>query len=666
MRMLLFFIALCFVVVAQGQNTETDSLKKLLTSTNEDSKRVRVLEGLSYAYLSSYPDTALQYALEGLELAKSSSDADGEALCTNALGSVYFHVGDYPKALEMYLRYLKLKENTNRRNALAVAYFNISSVYTEEEDYQHALFYLFKAKQEDIRRKDSSGILFDLYSLGSVYVRMQKQDSALYYIKQSYEIAQQLQDKNMMGAILSTFGDVYVSLNNNALAVEYYHRSIPFAEAIKDNEVLSATYFGLAKIFRTTSQLDSTVYYARKALHISKEAPFLKQVLEISTFLANVFKTKNQFDSAFHYQELSIATKDSLFNVENLKKVQNLKFQEQQRQQAIKTAGIELRNKIRLYIVIFASAVLLFIAVVLWRNNKQKQKAYALLEQQKLKTEQAYEELKATQHQLIQSEKMASLGELTAGIAHEIKNPLNFINNFSEVNKELLVEMKDEIEKGNMDEVKAIANNLLLNEEKINHHGKRADSIVKGMLQHSRGDTGKKEPTDINALADEYLQLSYHGLKAKDKSFHATIKTEFDESIHEINIVPQEIGRVLLNLFNNAFYSVMETLRQAQGKATNLEGFKNLQSFENYEPTVFISTKKIGDNVEVKVADNGNGVPQKVLDKIFQPFFTTKPTGQGTGLGLSLSYDIVKAHGGEIKVESREGEGAEFIIQLPI
>jgi signal transduction histidine kinase len=261
---------------------------------------------------------------------------------------------------------------------------------------------------------------------------------------------------------------------------------------------------------------------------------------------------------------------------------------------------------------------------------------------------------------------MASLGELTAGIAHEIKNPLNFVNNFSEVNKELLLEMKDEIEKGNMDEVKAIANNLLQNEEKINHHGKRADSIMKGMLQHSRGDTGKKEPTDINALADEYLQLSYHGLRAKDKSFHATIQTDFDKSIPEINVIPQEIGRVLLNLFNNAFYSVMETLQQAQSKATNLEDFKNLQGFEDYEPTVFVSTKKIGNKVEVKVADNGNGIPQKVLDKIFQPFFTTKPAGQGTGLGLSLSYDIVKGHGGEIEVRSEEGEGAEFIIQLPV
>jgi signal transduction histidine kinase len=265
--------------------------------------------------------------------------------------------------------------------------------------------------------------------------------------------------------------------------------------------------------------------------------------------------------------------------------------------------------------------------------------------------EKAYHELKTTQQQLVQSEKMASLGELTAGIAHEIQNPLNFVNNFSEVNKELLMEMKDEIDKGNLDEVKSIADDVIDNQEKINHHGKRADSIVKGMLQHSRSSSGVKEPTDINALCDEYLRLSYHGLRAKDKSFNAITKTEFDNTIGKINVMPQEIGRVILNLINNAFYAVDEKKKTAG---------------DDYEPTVIVSTRKEKDKIEVKVKDNGNGIPQKVLDKIFQPFFTTKPTGQGTGLGLSLAYDIVKTHGGEIKVDTKEKDGSEFIILLPI
>lgn len=265
--------------------------------------------------------------------------------------------------------------------------------------------------------------------------------------------------------------------------------------------------------------------------------------------------------------------------------------------------------------------------------------------------ERAYTDLKATQSQLIQSEKMASLGELTAGIAHEIQNPLNFVNNFSEVNTELIEELKGEMDKGNMDEAKTIANYIADNERKINHHGRRADSIVKGMLQHSRSSTGQKEPSNINTLADEYLRLAYHGLRAKDKLFNATLKTDFDQSLEPINIIPQDIGRVMLNLITNAFYAVTE---------------KKLQVGNGYEPTVSITTKKRGNKVVVSVCDNGYGVPLSVISKIFQPFFTTKPTGKGTGLGLSMSYDIIKAHGGDLKVETKEGEGAEFLVELPL
>lgn len=275
----------------------------------------------------------------------------------------------------------------------------------------------------------------------------------------------------------------------------------------------------------------------------------------------------------------------------------------------------------------------------------------AALTLQKEALEDTVTELKATQAQLIQSEKMASLGELTAGIAHEIQNPLNFVNNFSEVNKELLLEMKEEIEKGNIEEVKAIADDVIQNQEKINHHGKRADAIVKGMLQHSRSSNGVKEETNINDLTDEYLRLAYHGLRAKDKSFNATLETDYDESIGNINIVPQDIGRVILNLITNAFYAVTE---------------KKEKDGTSYKPTVSVRTKKTNDKVLITITDNGSGIPQHILDKIFQPFFTTKPTGHGTGLGLSLSYDIIKAHSGELKVETKEGEFTAFIILLPV
>jgi signal transduction histidine kinase len=308
------------------------------------------------------------------------------------------------------------------------------------------------------------------------------------------------------------------------------------------------------------------------------------------------------------------------------------------------------------YAILFIGSIWGFIHYRYRSLRREKRLLEEKVTQRTNQLSRSLQELKETQAQLIQSEKMASLGELTAGIAHEIQNPLNFVNNFSEVNDELLKELKAEAEKGNLEEVKAIAKDIEFNSEKINHHGKRADAIVKGMLQHSRSSSGVKEPTDINALADEYLRLAYHGLRAKDKNFNATMQTDFDESIGRINIIPQDIGRVILNLINNAFYVVDEKKKSFYAKASE----------DKYEPTVSVSTKKNNGKVEIRVADNGNGIPQKVLDKIFQPFFTTKPTGQGTGLGLSLSYDIVKAHGGEIKVETKEGKGSTFIIRLPV
>jgi signal transduction histidine kinase len=351
-----------------------------------------------------------------------------------------------------------------------------------------------------------------------------------------------------------------------------------------------------------------------------------------------------------------VTAKDTIFSQSKYQQIQLLNFDEGQRQKDIKAAKERYRNQLRFYALISAAGILLLVTLILYRNNRNKQHANKVLEMQKkeidrqrTKAENAFQELKSTQSQLIQSEKMASLGEMTAGIAHEIQNPLNFVNNFSEVNKELVDEMQAELKAGKIDDAFAISKDIRENEEKINHHGKRADAIVKGMLQHSRSSSSVKEPTNLNALADEYLRLAYHGFRAKDKSFNATMKTDFDQTIGNVSIIPQDIGRVVLNLINNAFYAVDEKKKHNQ---------------DGYDPTVSVSTKKINGKVEIKVSDNGNGIPQKILDKIFQPFFTTKPTGQGTGLGLSLSYDIVKAHGGELKVKTKEGEGSEFIVLL--
>ena len=654
MKKLIMLLLLMYIVDSiQGQNTETDSLKKLLDTSREGPARVLVLEGLSYAYVSAYPDTALKYAVEGLQLAQKINDPIGEAYCTNALGNVYFGVGDYPKALEMYLQSLKMKENLkNQEYSIGVTYFNIADVYTEQEDYRHALNYLFKTKQVDEKVKDSVGILFDLHSLSSIYLRMKNTDSALYYVEQAWQLAGRLKDKNLIGAIVNNYGEIYASSNNFPLAEEKYRLSISYAQAINDNEVLASDYYGLAKIFKELKLPDSSVFYARKALSIARKAPFLKQLLESSTFLAGLYKSTKHFDSALQYQELSMATKDSIFNVDKIKKVQSLKLQEQQRQQTIEVAKIRYQNKIKLYVVIFVSCVFLFITLLLWRANKQRRRDYALLQQQKSKTDRALDELKSTQAQLLQKEKMASLGELTTGIAHEIKNPLNFINNFAEINVELLDELKEERKRETRDKhaENEIYEDIKQNLERIIHHGKRADSIVKNMMEHSTSG-GEKQKVDINALTDEYFKLAYHAIQAKDNSFNAEMEKHFDTNIEKINLVQQDIGRVLLNLFNNAFYAVNEKRRQLNG---------------SYKPVVSVTTKKLDKKIEIAVRDNGIGIPKNALNKIFQPFFTTKPTGEGTGLGLSLSYDIItKAYGGELKVNTKESEYTEFIIELP-
>ena len=371
--------------------------------------------------------------------------------------------------------------------------------------------------------------------------------------------------------------------------------------------------------------------------------------------IAELYKEIGNGDLAAETYAIYTAKQDSIQAEQNKYRSISFEAEQQMSEQNRAIAQLESQNKISSLtknFLIGIAALFVLIAAGLYNRFRVKKKANKVLEK-------TLTDLKSTQAQLIQSEKMASLGELTAGIAHEIQNPLNFVNNFSDLNTELIDELTDEAEKGNLEEVKAIAKDLRGNEQKINHHGKRADAIVKGMLQHSRTNSGTKEPTDINALADEYLRLAYHGLRAKDKSFNATMKTDFDQTIGKVDLISQDIGRVILNLITNAFYAVSE-----KAKSTST----------GYEPTVIVRTQKLvppiggkgGQCIEISISDNGPGIPNHILDKIFQPFFTTKPTGQGTGLGLSLSYDIVKAHGGELKVETKEGEGSEFTIILPI
>jgi signal transduction histidine kinase len=480
-------------------------------------------------------------------------------------------------------------------------------------------------------------------------------------------------NKHMEALVLRNLAELKVSKRAYKQALSYASRSLSLYQAIGEREGAADAYYQIAVVYEGDNNPDSAILYADKSLSLAKEIGFKRNIHNTYEVLAKAYAAKQYYKQAYRNSLLYSAYKDSLTGEEKLQEVAALKFRYELDK---KQSQIELLTKDRLlreeeakhqrqkiYVLLAGFVLVGLLALVFIRANLQKKKANKLLEKQKTEVQNTLKELKETQVQLVQREKMASLGELTAGIAHEIQNPLNFVNNFSEVNKELINELKEEIAKGNFNEVKIIADGIAENEQKIIHHGQRADAIVKGMLQHSRANTGTKEPTNINALADEYVRLSYHGLRAKDKNFNATIKTDFDPTIGQINIVPQDIGRVLLNLYNNAFYATKE---------------KAKKSVEEYEPLVTVTTKRtslnmfdanssssLAEGLVISVKDNGNGIPTALVDKIFQPFFTTKPTGQGTGLGLSLSYDIIKAHGGEMKVESKEGEGSEFVIMLP-
>jgi two-component system, NtrC family, sensor kinase len=666
--MKMLFSLLVFVLLVFKGYSQTDSGSNFVQGYLLKSKAVdNELYFLWYQgeiHTLNAPDSALIYAQQGLLLARQKKFSEGEALCLLTIAKVFVNIGNYPKALETALQSLDIFERIGIQSEKAINLYFIGQIFNLQGDYRQSLSYNFRAKLIAETIDENKTLIKALSNIGHAYEQLNQLDSALLYATQSYALCNSYKDSYLIGGSTNLIADIYSKLGNLKSSMNFYHLSISYSQKINDNLTTSNIYLGIANLFKRENKPDSCLYYSKQSLSIAQSGKFALQIMNAGNFLTDYYKEKRVFDSAFAYQQLSIHAKDSLFSAQKIMQFQNISFSEQMRQQEIKEAEVRYRNKVSVYIMFGVIAVFLFIAIILWRNNRQKQKANTLLnkqkaeiEFQKTKAEVAFDELKSTQAQLVQSEKMASLGELTAGIAHEIQNPLNFVNNFSEVNAELIAEMKAEIDQGNYEDAKMIANDITENQQKINHHGKRADAIVKGMLQHSRSSTGAKEPTDINALADEYLRLAYHGLRAKDKSFNATMKTDFDQRIVHISIIPQDIGRVILNLITNAFYAVTEKKKQI--------GDSLLPDGQGYEPTVTVSTKKTGNRVSISVKDNGNGIPQKILDKIFQPFFTTKPTGQGTGLGLSLSYDIVKAHGGEIKAETKEGEGAAFIIVLP-
>ncbi len=651
------FGATCQESIVLNAERQIDSIIKIVDVEKDDDKRFNAILGIYFTSSEGFPSLMFDTYKKLMFIAEKNKDIIAESMAWSFAGQGYRLTGNNIKGLESHHKAILLAEKTGNPMVLGYAQNQMSHIYKDREENDKALS-LYKTAAGNIAKGSNKFLsLWPMMNLGAVYLNANQLDSSLYYSENAYKLIVQvgMSRSSYTDYVLANIAGVYSKRGDIAQAEKYFRLAIVEAEKSSSPRFLNNTAVAVAEHFYRHKQNDSAAFYATKAINAVAGTLMSNLSLKPARLLTQIYQNKNS-DSTLKYLQVYTAANDSLFSSRANQQLQMLTFEEDQRQRDIAAEKINYRNKIRTNLMLAGLAIALVVAFILYRNNVQRRKTNLVLEK-------ALSDLKSTQMQLIQSEKMASLGELTAGIAHEIQNPLNFVNNFAEVSEELVEEaignrlqaignsQDDANDSTSADtELDVLLADIKENLGKINHHGKRADAIVKGMLQHSRSTTGNRELTDVNELVDEYVKLSFHAFRGKDIAFDVKIQTDFDTTIGAIDLAPQEIGRVLLNILNNAFYAVNE--RKSKDPA--------------FSPEVIVQTKNVTKGIEISVRDNGGGIPESLLSKIFQPFFTTKPTGQGTGLGLSLAYDIVKAHGGELKVETESGKGSRFTVLLPV
>ena len=658
--LLISFLCLILPEVYSQDQKVADSLALIYNKGKlNDTVRLELLLQLSFNEVKDL-NLSLKYAEELINLSINTKNS-------KFLHSGYFQkgnkkrlLGDLEEALNAYFKSAEVARAENNVRGEGNAYGAIADIYSISNNHPNARLYYKKAIAILRKSNDSVALASAILNAGEEFMNSRIYDTAYVYFKESKIIFQKCDYLAGKAYSIGNIGMVYANRGESNLAEKNIKEAIEILEVLEDYYPICVYLISMADIYIEKGDYGRALNYTMRSLTLALRYGLKEQIRDASLKLSELYERSGNPAESYKYYKNYIIYRDSLNNIKTVQSMANLRtdFEVSQKQLEVDMLNQQKQKQRWLLLsiasILFSAFILLF---VLYRNNKNKQKANALLQKQKEKVEATLTILKSTQSQLIQSEKMASLGELTAGIAHEIQNPLNFVNNFSEVSKELLDEMKGELVTGNLELATELADDVIQNLQKINHHGKRADAIVKGMLQHSHSSNGVKEPTNINALANEYFRIAYHGLQAKDKSFRATMKTDFDQTIGKIDVIQEDIGKVILNLIQNAFYAVDE---------------KKKQQPAGYEPTVTVSSAVVipppggARGVIISVKDNGNGIPKEALEKIFQPFFTTKPTGQGTGLGLSMAYDIVKAHGGELKVETSKGEFTLFEFTLPV
>jgi len=565
----------------RSQQQTIDSLERLLPTATTDSARYWITYDLLNIYAYSHYDSALYYTNRALLLAQKNGKKINEAEALYFKGFLLNRLQMLPQSFQAFTTALHIAEDPRNENS----FWNTRKSEEKDKDYrlqvlarihnglgfflrnagraEGAVLHYKKAINLSTLIGDSAGAAISTVNLGGLYLYdLNKPDSALLLEKTARASFYKKKQQWRLGAIYEVTGGSYLAMHNDSLGLAYLYKAIAINKKYSIQDILADTYRSTAIFYIQEKNADSALYYARLAANINITVS-THELADDYDILATTYELNNKLDSAYKYKKIALATYDSLNQdrIKGLTSFQQLSFDQQQQLQQLEAEKIAAQNRTRMYTLFAGLGITMFVSFFLYRNSRQQQRANLLLQhqkretdEQKQKAESALQELKSTQAQLIQSEKMASLGELTAGIAHEIQNPLNFVNNFSEVSNELLDEMNEELKRADIEEAIAIAADIKQNLVKINHHGKRADAIVKGMLEHSRTSKGEKQLTDLNVLTAEYLRLAYHGLRAKDKSFNVDFQTHFDESIGKVNMVPQDIGRVLLNLFNNSFY----------------------------------------------------------------------------------------------------------------
>jgi signal transduction histidine kinase len=629
-----------FAHIRLSKNREAKSLldEALLLFTELGDERgqsdVYEYQGIIYRSLGDF-DASLRSLYQGLQLRQQTGYKDGTALSYYHLGVTYKYLGNLEKALQYLLQSLQVAREIQNWVAESYSLNLVGQIYFETADYEQALAYYEQSLQLRRSSGDRWGEAGCLDNMGYAFCRLGDAEKAVQHYTQSLSICRSTGDKKGQANTLFHLGELHRQGGEEEKAVETAQESLRIRREIGDQKGQAELLLFLANAAGSgEANEDATLLLLTEALAIGNDIKAQDLLAKIHFHFYTHYRQKGEYQQALESFEAFQQLEKKLHKEALAEKVVNLQITHRVEQAKMEAENYRMRND--------------ELAALNEELKRQKEET----EQQKQVAEASLQQLKQTQWQLVQKEKMASLGELIAGIAHEIQNPLNFVNNFAEVNMDLVTEATELLQQGHVEEALDCLATIKANEEKIAHHGKRADSIVKSMLQHSRTASGTKEPVDINVLAAEYLRLSYHGFRAKDKLFQAKLITDFDDAIGTINAAPQDIGRVLLNLYNNAFYSVHQ---QKKNRG------------ETFEPRVEIMTRRTGDVVQICVSDNGAGIPDAIVDKIFQPFFTTKPTGEGTGLGLSLSYDIItKGHGGELTVDSTRDEGIMFTILLPV